>query len=191
MIYTPNIQKAIKFAAKTHNQYQQQTRKGKVIPYISHPLTVGMILSLAYAKEAVIVAGILHDTIEDSIKTKPVTREMIIERFGERVAELVWAVTEDKKIGVWSRRKAKALKVIENYDHEMLLLKSADIISNMRELLDDYQRYGDEVFEHFIPSKKQLIAHQLKVIGKITMMWRRNPLRNDLGYVREGLEEII
>ena len=74
-IYTDKIRRAIKFASKTHNQYQQQTRKGKVIPYITHPLTVGIILSLAKAPEDVIVAGILHDTIEDSPKDKNDTRD--------------------------------------------------------------------------------------------------------------------
>jgi len=47
MIYTEKIQKAIKFAIKTHEVYRQQKRKGKGTAYTSHPLTVGLILSLA------------------------------------------------------------------------------------------------------------------------------------------------
>jgi len=39
------IQKAIKFAVKTHEVYQKQARKGKDVSYITHPLTVGLILS--------------------------------------------------------------------------------------------------------------------------------------------------
>jgi (p)ppGpp synthase/HD superfamily hydrolase len=97
MLYTEKIRKAIKFSAKTHNHYQQQTRKGKVIPYITHPLTVGIILLLAKAREDVVCAGILHDTIEDSTKEKKVTYEMIEGRFGKEVADGVLSVTEEEK----------------------------------------------------------------------------------------------
>ncbi|MFZ1720119.1 MAG: HD domain-containing protein, partial [Candidatus Moraniibacteriota bacterium] len=113
MIYTNKIEKAIKFAGKTHNHYQEQKRKGKNIPYIAHPLTAGIILALAGASEDVIVAGILHDTIEDSIDEKKVTAEMIAERFGEKVRDLVLSVTEMDKSLPWVERKALALAHIE------------------------------------------------------------------------------
>src|SRR5258708_4719539 len=75
--YSPRVQKAVRFATKTHEVYQKQKRKGKDIPYITHPLTVGLILARAGASEDVVIAGILHDTIEDSPPAKKVTREMI------------------------------------------------------------------------------------------------------------------
>jgi len=87
MIYTQKIQDAIYFSVKTHEVYQKQKRKGKDIPYITHPLVVGLILAKAGASEDVMVAGILHDTIEDSIDEKKVDKEMLSERFGDAVAE--------------------------------------------------------------------------------------------------------
>ncbi len=66
MILTPKIRSAIRFAIKTHEVDQKQARKGKDIAYIGHPLTVGLILARAGANEDTIIAGILHDTIEDS-----------------------------------------------------------------------------------------------------------------------------
>src|ERR1700676_883610 len=92
MIFTPTIRKAIVFSIKTHEVYQKQKRKGKDIAYITHPLTVGLILARANAGEDVIVAGILHDTIEDSIDKKKVTRGMLAERFSKNVADLVDSV---------------------------------------------------------------------------------------------------
>lgn len=77
MIFTPAIKKAIFFSVKTHEVYQKQKRKGKDIAYITHPLTVGLILARANAPEDVVIAGILHDTIEDSVDNKKVTREML------------------------------------------------------------------------------------------------------------------
>jgi (p)ppGpp synthase/HD superfamily hydrolase len=47
--FTPRMQKAVRFATKTHEVYQKQKRKGKDIPYITHPLTIGLILSRAGA----------------------------------------------------------------------------------------------------------------------------------------------
>ena len=190
MIYTKAIQRAIKFAAKTHNQYQQQTRKGKVIPYISHPLTVGIILTLAQASEDVVVAGILHDTIEDSIEEKKVTMEMLAERFGENVAQLVLGVTEQNKKLPWEVRKKEALDHIEHFSHEALLVKSADIISNTSELIDDYARYKDETFERFGAPKEKIIDNQLKVIDAIINRWSENPLVDDLTNLINDLQKI-
>ncbi len=106
MIYTPKIKDAVRFSIKTHEIYQQQKRKGKSknIPYITHPLTVGLILARAGADEDVVAAGILHDTIEDSISEKKVTKEMLAERFGERVAGIVAHVSETKGLS-WEVRK--------------------------------------------------------------------------------------
>ncbi len=59
MIYTNKIQKAINFAIEVHQLTgEPQYRKGKAIPYVTHPLTVGLILSQAGASEDVVVAGI-------------------------------------------------------------------------------------------------------------------------------------
>ncbi len=77
MLYNYKISRAIRFSTKTHEVYQKQKRKGKDIPYITHPITVGLILSRAGADENTVVAGILHDTIEDSVEEKKVSEEML------------------------------------------------------------------------------------------------------------------
>lgn len=193
MLYTTQIQKAIKFAAKTHNQYQDQKRKGKAIPYITHPLTVGLILSLAGASEDVIVAGILHDTIEDSTAEKKVTKEMLAERFGSHVSDLVVSVTEHDKQLPWEERKQAAIQHIKDFSHDVVLLKSADIISNVSEIIDDHARYGDEVFARFNapePKKERSIQNYLQVIAALIAAWGESPLVDDLQAIRSGLENI-
>src|ERR1700686_3915962 len=128
MIFTPKIRKAIAFSVMTHEVlYPKQKRKGKDIPYITHPLTVGLILARANAGEDVIVAGILHDTIEDSIDKKKVTRGMLVERFSKNVADLVDSVTEQRKDLEWEPRKHEALEHIKIFSRDSLLVKSADI----------------------------------------------------------------
>ncbi|MCX6747825.1 MAG: HD domain-containing protein, partial [Candidatus Nomurabacteria bacterium] len=127
MIYTQKIEEAITLAIKTHEIDEKQKRKGKDIPYITHPLTVGLILSLAGASEDVIIAGILHDTLEDSINEYKVTKEMIAEQFGDNVMQLVLSVTEQDKSLSWEVRKAEALEHIKTFSHDSLMLKSADL----------------------------------------------------------------
>ena len=190
MIYTQKIQKAIKFASKTHNHYQQQTRKGKVIPYITHPLAVGIILSQVKASQEVIVAGILHDTIEDSSEEKKVTPAMLEERFGKEVKDLVLSVTEEDKNLSWEERKKQALEHVEEFSENSLLVKSADIVANLAELVDDYARHKEKVFEIFNAPKEKVIEHQLKTIEIIDQKWKENPLREDLLFLAEKLQAI-
>lgn len=191
MKYTTLIKKAIKFSIKTHEVYQKQKRKGKDIAYITHPLSVGLILSLAGASEEVIVAGILHDTIEDSVDEKKVDEKMITERFGKKVATIVLSVTEIDKSLSWEKRKADAIEHIANFSHNSLLVKSADILSNTSELVDDYSRYGNQVFERFNADKDKVLKHYLAAISAILAKWRGNPLARDLKAVAQDLKIIV
>lgn len=178
--YTLRLKNAIRFSIKTHEVYQKQKRKGKDIAYITHPLTVAIILARVEAKEEVLIAGILHDTIEDSILEKKVDKKMIEERFGEEVADIVDSVSEDNKTLAWEERKEKARKNIKNFNHDSLLVKSADVLSNVTELIDDYIVHGDEAFSRFGGSKERVIFNYLEVIKIILEKWPENPLTLDL-----------
>lgn len=184
------MQHAIRFASKTHQKYQDQKRKGKYVPYIVHPMTVGLILVSAGAKEDLVIAGILHDTIEDSISEKKVTKKLIADRFGEKVADLVISVTEESKSLSWDERKAEALEHIKNFSRESLLLKSADVLANGTELIDDYSKRGEEVFKIFTVPKEKVLAGQINVIKTILKKWPKNPLAPDLKKITRGLQNL-
>ncbi len=190
MIYTEKIQKAIVFSIKTHEVYQKQKRKGKDIAYVTHPLTVAMILSLAGAKEEVVVAGILHDTIEDSIDEKKVHAEMITERFGEEVAKLVLSVTEIDQSKSWDERKREAREKIQHFSNDSVFLKSADILANTSEIYNDHLRVGDEVFDRFSVDKNKTLTHYLAVINELLAKWPDSPLADDLKRVAANLQSI-
>jgi (p)ppGpp synthase/HD superfamily hydrolase len=76
------IDLAIEVAAKAH---ENQFRKGTDIPYITHPLAVGLILAKAGCSDDVIIAGILHDTVEDT----SITLDYIRDTFGNKVSTIV------------------------------------------------------------------------------------------------------
>lgn len=190
MIFSTKIKKAIRFAMKTHEVYQKQKRKGKDIPYITHPLAVGLILARANASEDVVVAGILHDTIEDSTDAKKVTREMLTERFGNNVADLVASVTEEHKDLPWAERKREAREHIKHFSHDSLLVKSADLVSNVSDILDDYADHGSKMFERFHAAKEKLIENYRETMELVLGRWTENPLTDDLKALIASLNEI-
>jgi (p)ppGpp synthase/HD superfamily hydrolase len=166
-----SMRAAIRLALETHEIHQKQKRKGKDIPYITHPLTVGFILALAGAEPAVIKAGILHDTMEDSVDEKKVTFALLARKFGPTVANTVREVTEPNKRSSWKVRKEQALAHLETMDDASLWVKSADLISNVSEILDDHTRDGDEVFGRFNALKADIIANYLAVMRVLIRKW--------------------
>ncbi len=190
MLYTQKIQHAIRFALKTHEGYQKQKRKGKDVPYIVHPLTASIILASAGASEDIVIAGLLHDTIEDSIEEKKVTKELIVSRFGENVYNLVLSVTEQDKSLSWEERKTEAMEHIKTFSNDSVLLKSADIIANTSEIIDDYSKKGEEVFERFGATRERFLEMNIKIIETIIKKWPENPLADSLKDVLEKIKII-
>lgn len=180
MIYTNKIKKAINFAILTHEVTQKQKRKGKDIAYITHPLTVGIILSRAGASEDVVVAGILHDTIEDSTKENKVTKLKIQELFGDKVAELVSDVTEENKELTWEERKNEAREHLKIMPLDSLMVKTADLISNTTEILEDFDNVGFAVFDRFNADKLSVLRNYILAIQTILERWQENPFTKDL-----------
>jgi hypothetical protein len=184
------IQKAIKFATKTHEVYDKQKRKGKDVAYITHPLTVGLIISSVTDDNDIVCAGILHDTIEDSIPEKKVDFNMLKERFGKRVAQMVLDVTEQDKSLSWEIRKKQAIEHIGSMTNHSLLLKSADIISNLSELIEDYDKEGEIIFDRFNAPKDKKIKNDLRTINAIVSKWSDNPFKDHLTYLAYRLQMI-
>lgn len=190
IMYSARIQKAINLAIKTHELDDKQRRKGKDIPYVTHPLTVGLILSRAGASEDVVIAGILHDTIEDSSEENKVSYELIQEMFGTEAADLVLSVTETGKGLSWDERKAAALEHIAHFSEGSVLVKSADILSNCTEILADYEVSGDDMFARFNNGKESVLANYARVIDALINQWPESPLALDLKGVRAPLAQI-
>lgn len=196
-VLNPFLREALRFATEVHELHQKQKRKGKDIAYITHPLTVGMILARAGAPEHIVAAGILHDTIEDSVPENKVSRAILEERFGPSVANTVEEVSEPRKDLPWAQRKHEALERIKTMDGPSLWVKSADVISNVSEILDDYAECGDEVFSRFNAPKEPVIAHYRAVIKELINRWEeppfgdnRNPLLSDLKTLGHDFEQL-
>src|SRR4051812_31306465 len=91
--YSDRINHALAFAAKHHDR---QVRKGTRLPYLTHPANVAIILTRYGRDDDTVVAGILHDVIEDCVRenfTRAMLEQRIGDKFGVSVLDTVLAVT--------------------------------------------------------------------------------------------------
>ncbi len=136
------ILKAINFALVTHDR---QLRKGTVMPYLFHPIEVGMIISQHTSDEDLICAGILHDTVEDA----GVPLDLLRRTFNENIAQLVHEESEDKTKS-WKERKQKQIDFFSCKATEAIkIVACADKLSNIRSIERDYQKIGEACFNRF------------------------------------------
>ncbi|MGE5599558.1 MAG: HD domain-containing protein [Bacteroidota bacterium] len=151
---------ALRFALEVHGK---MTRKGTDIPYITHPVAVSAELARHGQAEDLVIAGLLHDTIEDG----GVTRAEIERLFGRRVAELVAGVTEEKERGgervPWRVRKEQQLAHLLVADRDVLTLKAADTLHNIRSILEDLRLRGDAIWERFRAGREEQVWYYTSV----------------------------
>ena len=124
--------KAIDFAARKH---RDQRRKGRAAsPYINHPISVSNILAEVgeIQDRTVLIAAILHDTIEDT----GTTADELSHHFGEHICRLVREVTDDKSLPK-ARRKELQIEHAPGLSHKATLIKLGDKIHNTGEIVND------------------------------------------------------
>ncbi len=173
--YSPRLDAAWVMAALVH---QQQRRKGSDIPYIIHPAQVALILERHGWPEEVVIAGLLHDVIEDAKCGEPELRNRlraawpalraapsdttgfrdalrgaISEVFGADVLRLVEGVSERKTDHrgrrPWRERKEEQLAALGQGDRATAAVKAADLLHNARSIARDVREFGPGVMENF------------------------------------------
>jgi GTP pyrophosphokinase len=153
------LQSAYVFTAKVHDG--QERLSGE--PYLIHPLEVAGILLDLNVDEDTIIAGLLHDTLEDTLTT----REEIERLFGPRVAFLVEGLTKIARIEFRSAREQQAenfrkMLIAMSEDICILMIKLADRLHNMRTIVhmkeSARRRVAQETMDIYVP-----LAHRLGV----------------------------
>lgn len=135
------IDKAILYATKAHDG---QRRKTDNVAMIFHPYTVAMILQYNGMNENMVIAGILHDVVEDT----KFTIEDIKNEFGNDIAKIVDEVTENKALP-WKERKIEAIDKIRTASFEGKMVECADKINNLETLYELIKTKGNEVWKSF------------------------------------------
>lgn len=195
MFLSERIDRAIERATVLHGE---QKRKITEAPYIVHPYAVAFLLAHFSDDEDVIIAGLLHDVLED---VPGYTYEMLLGEFGERVANIVQEVTEDLtdeeqedftlRKENWKERKDKYLANLKDDSQEALLIAAADKIHNMRSLISGYQSAGPSVMDSFNANKERFLWFHGEVVKLIRERLPDHPLTAELIKAFEALDEAL
>lgn len=153
------IEEAIEVAAEAHHG---QYRKGTRTPYITHPYAVGLILMEVGCAEVVIIAGILHDTVEDT----DLTLDFIRERFGDAVANIVDGCSENKALR-WRARKTEKIEALRTASPEVCTVTCADKLHNLRTIISEYDDIGDSVWDRFHGGVEDQAWYYRSILGAI------------------------
>lgn len=155
------IAQAINLAFRKHND---QYRKGTNFPYIIHPLNVMRYLMMEMADDncitdEVIIAGILHDLVEDT----DITLDEINDIFGAEVERLVNSASEPEVLkknkdqkGTWHDRKLFTIKHLRFLDKPTKLLSCCDKLDNARSMNEDFLFNGEKLWKRFNASKDDI-----------------------------------
>ena len=176
MLFSPRIDLAIRIASVAH---ALDVRKGTALPYIAHPVHVALMLERDGWPEQVVIAGYLHDVVEDlepsdarvqarfraefpALVPAPsdprafhdAVADVIEGELGQEVKRLVDAVTEKKsdaggRARPWIDRKREVVEHLRTADAHIAALKAADVAHNVRSILRDLDSWGPRVLERF------------------------------------------
>jgi (p)ppGpp synthase/HD superfamily hydrolase len=182
--FSPRVDAALALAARAH---RTQLRKGTDTPYIVHPVGVALILDRHGLDEDLVVAGLLHDTVEDT----GLELEAIRAGFGDDVAALVDAMTERKldhgAERPWRERKEEAIAHFATADARLAALKGADLLHNLQCTLADLKLHGSAVWARFNAGKDEWLWYYSEMASRVAARLGDHPLARELAAV---LDEI-
>lgn len=187
-MYSYRIEQAIRAAAVLH---REQNRKGSMpFPYVTHLFSVATMLPDYTTDEDVIVAALLHDTIEDT----DYTLAELEEDFGGRVREIVDTLSEPKEVnGVklsWSERKKTYAKQLKNGPKEAALIAAVDKIHNFRTSVEEYYDEHNRFLTDFGKNLDERIE-VYQIIANVINNRLEGAILNEFNHVFEEYKNFI
>ena len=181
------LEQALRFAAVGH---QGQVRRSSGVPYVEHVVAVAWILDRAGFDEDVVIAGLLHDLVEDTSQTLPDVEQ----RFGRVVAELVAHCSEVKtddqgRKRPWIDRKSEHLAALREAPAGARAIVLADKLHNLISIDIDL-REGRPVWNEFHAGRDQVLWYYHAIIAICVGDSADSRLQQVAARCREALEEI-
>jgi (p)ppGpp synthase/HD superfamily hydrolase len=193
--YSDIINHAFAFAAKHHDR---QVRRGTRLPYLTHPANVAVILTRYGCDERTVVAGILHDVVEDCVRdgfTREMLEQRIGEKFGAEVLATVLAVTyrqvDDDGVELSrEERKADYLSRLSLADDRALWVCAADKVHNANSILTDLRRTMDpqSVWSRFSVGREGTVQWYHDVLNRLDELLFTAPIVDELREAVTALE---
>lgn len=187
-MYSYRIEQAIRAAAILHHD---QLRKGSLpYPYITHLLSVAFIIQEYTTDEEVVIAALLHDTLEDT----DYTSEELIADFGERVCLLVTTVTEPtEKNGkrlTWVEKKLAYAEQLKKGPEEAVTIAAVDKIHNFRSMIEEYHDNHLRFMQDFGKNLDERLEVYQAIANSINKRLD-GPLLAEFNYIFEQYKEFI
>ncbi|HEV7387492.1 MAG TPA: HD domain-containing protein [Gemmatimonadaceae bacterium] len=195
--YSDVINHALAFAAKHHDR---QVRKGTKLPYLTHPASVAIILTRYSRSDDVIVAGILHDVIEDCVRdgySRDMLEQRIGDKFGPMVLDTVLAVTyrrhDDDGVELsGDDRKADYLERLAQANDDARWICAADKIHNASTIISDLRRTVDRetVWARFGGNRAATARWYRQVYERLAEVGFEAPIMGELDKVSAELQTL-
>ncbi len=194
--YSDRINHALAFAAKHHDQ---QVRKGTRLPYLTHPANVAIILTRYGQSDGTVVAGILHDVIEDCVReayTQEMLEQRIGDKFGDEVLETVLAVTyrliDDDGVELsHDDRRDDYLARLAQANESARWVCAADKLHNASTIVADLRRTieSNSVWSRFTGGKDATIRWYRRVYDRLNEIGFHGEIMIELEKIVVALEE--
>lgn len=162
----------------------RDARKGGKIPYISHLLSVCVLVQQDGGDEDEAIAALLHDALED--KPDLITREQISAKFGERVLKLIELCTDTPadftggEKPAWRTRKEAYLIHLRTSPPDMLRITLADKVDNARAIHTDLQRIGSDLWKRFNAGREDQFWYYYNAAQVLRDTGLKSPLLDEL-----------
>ena len=193
--YSDAVNHALAFAAKHHDR---QVRKGTRLPYLTHPANVAVILTRYDRDEPTVIAGILHDVVEDCVRVE-YTRQMLEQRIGDKfgtdVLETVLRVTkrstdDDGEPLSRDEQKEDYLERLGSASESALWVCAADKLHNANTILSDLRRTVDDnsVWSRFNAGKEGTVQWYRDVLNRLESIGFSEAIVAELREAVEALE---
>ncbi|MDD5043424.1 MAG: HD domain-containing protein [Patescibacteria group bacterium] len=164
------IQKAVKIAVMAHGN--QKRKDNKKLPFIFHPISVGMILLKEGFNDKVVAAGILHDVFEDTNFSK----EEMIKEVGEDVVEIVEYATHNNRL-FWEEKMEEYIKKLRFAPSGAKAVVAADKIHNLSCFCETYKKSGQNLWKKFHGGRSAQIKFHENVYLSLSNEWGHRLLR--------------
>jgi (p)ppGpp synthase/HD superfamily hydrolase len=197
--YSDRINHAFAFAAKHHDQ---QVRKGTRLPYLTHPANVAVILTRYGRDEDTVLAGILHDVIEDCVRssyTRQSLEQRIRDKFGDAVVETVLQVSkrdvDDSGTPLSpDEQKEDYIQRLGEASIQARWVCAADKIHNAGSILADLRRTADAedretIWRRFRLGKAGTAGYYRAVLERLREVGFDAPIMNELESLVRELED--
>ena len=191
---------AVRFAIDRHvnPDGSPQLRKGTTVPYLSHLLAVAALVWEAGGDEDQAIAGLLHDTLEDT----DATVDELEERFGSDVASLVEACSDGLGIvgardaSTWATRKQAYLDHLAHADQRAQLISAADKLHNATSIVTDAEaelaRDGAiQVWGRFNAPPEKILWYYQQVIAALAPGLGDSPILHRLRDTVERMSRLV